>query len=56
MKKKVKSRRMEHDAFDAENMKKPKLRPVPKEKYKPRNVLPDDDDEEEIPLFNFEND
>lgn len=56
MKKKEKLRRPERVEFDAVVSKKPKLKPIEKEKYKVRDKYQDDEDDEELDLFNFEND
>lgn len=57
MKKKEKSRRNEKNASEiAEGLKKKKLQPTSKEKYRVRNNVTLDDEDEEIDLFGYEND
>ncbi|HMR42208.1 MAG TPA: hypothetical protein PKC40_00170 [Saprospiraceae bacterium] len=57
MKKKEKSRRNEKNTVDiAEGLKKKKLQPTSKEKYRVKNKVMLDDEDEEIDLFGYEND
>lgn len=57
MKKKEKSRRNEKNTVDiAEGLKKKKLQPTGKEKYRVKNKVMLDDEDEEIDLFGYEND
>lgn len=55
MKKKEKSRNSMRDSFEMEGQKKPKLKPVKKQKYSYKNYL-EEDDEDEIDIFNFDTD
>lgn len=54
MKKKEKSRRPNLEATDQEGHRRPKLKPVNKQKYKVKQVNVSDDEDEEIDLFNFD--
>lgn len=55
MKRNEKARSVNNDLFDLDGQRKRKLKPRRKEKYRTKEFLLDEE-EEELDLFNFEND